>query len=140
VKYNTKIRYGIRAMLEIALAEPEKGILQKDISDRQKISVKYLDNIIASLKTAGLITTTRGKKSGYRVTRKPGEIRIIDIYRAFEPEIAIVDCMSCNHVCDFSASCGAKPFWTGLNTIITEYFQSNTLEDLIKNHREKQLN
>lgn len=140
VKYNTKIRYGIRAMLEIALDETEKGVLQKEISERQRISIKYLDNIIASLKTAGLITTTRGKKSGYRITREPGKIRIIDIYRAFEPEIAVVDCMSRDHVCDFSKTCGARDFWDGLNARITEYFQSNTLEDLVKSHREKNLN
>lgn len=127
-------------MLEIALDKTEKGVLQKDISERQRISVKYLDNIIASLKIAGLITTTRGKKSGYRITRSPDKIKIFDIYRAFEPEIAVVDCMSRDYVCDFSDTCGARDFWHGLNDAIIEYFQSKTLEDLIKSHREKQLN
>lgn len=127
-------------MLEIALDKTEKGVLQKEISERQKISVKYLDNIIASLKIAGLITTTKGKKSGYRVTRTPDQIKIFDIYKAFEPEIAVVDCMSFNHVCEFSEQCGARDFWHGLNKTISEYFQSYTLEDLIRNHREKQLN
>lgn len=127
-------------MLEIALDESEKGVLQKDISERQRISIKYLDSIIASLKTAGLITTTKGKRSGYRITREPGKIKILDIYKAFEPEIAIVDCMSRNHSCDFSEVCGARDFWDGLNNRITEYFQSKTLEDLVKSHREKLLN
>ena len=59
-------------MLDIALDESGNGVYQKDISDRQKISVKYLDSIIASLKAAGLITTKRGKKSGYCLTRHSG--------------------------------------------------------------------
>lgn len=127
-------------MLEIALGENEKGVLQKEISDHQKISVKYLDNIIASLKTAGLITTARGKKSGYRTTREPGQIKILDIYKAFEPEIAVVDCMSNNHECELAETCGARDFWDGLNARITDYFQSCTLEDLVNSHKEKQLN
>lgn len=124
-------------MLEIALDESGTGVYQKDISIRQNISVKYLDNIIASLKTAGLITTTRGRKSGYRITRQPADIRIIDIYRAFEPEISIVDCMSSNYICDQDCTCGAKEFWEGLNETIIRYFQAHTLADLVRNHREK---
>lgn len=125
-------------MLEIALEESGAGVYQKDISERQNISVKYLDNIISSLKTAGLITTTRGKKSGYRITRRPDEIRIFDIYRAFEPEVAIVDCMNCTYVCDLSGKCGARDFWEGLNKTIIQYFQSCTLEDLVQKHRKRQ--
>lgn len=125
-------------MLEIAMEESGAGVFQKDISERQNISVKYLDNIIASLKTAGLITTTRGKKSGYRITRKPDEIRMLDIYRAFEPEVAIVDCMNCTYICDLSGRCGAREFWEGLNKTIIQYFQSCTLDDLVKKQRKKQ--
>ena len=66
MKFNTRIRYGIRAILEIALEESENGVFQKDISERQKISNKYLDNIITALKTAGLIKNVKGKKSGYK--------------------------------------------------------------------------
>lgn len=124
-------------MLEIALDESGAGVYQKDISLKQRISVKYLDNIISSLKTAGLITNIRGKKSGYRVTRNPNDIRMIDIYKAFEPEMAVVDCMSCNFSCDLSCICGAREFWHGLNNSTIRYFESYTLEDMIKSHRRK---
>ncbi len=138
MKFNTRIRYGIRAMVEIAQDESGLGVFQKDISERQKISVKYLDNIIASLKTAGLITNTRGKKSGYRITKKPGQIMIYDIYKAFESEIAVVDCMSCNYECELSETCSARDFWSGLNMIVLKYFQAYTLDDLMKKKRKKQ--
>lgn len=137
LKFNTKIRYGLRAMVEIALDETGEGVFQKHISERQKISVKYLDQIMASLKTAGLIMNTRGKKSGYRVTRNPDQIKIIDIYKAFEPGIVIVECMNENYKCDLSDTCGTRDFWGGLNATILNYFESHTLADLVKEHRMK---
>lgn len=139
MKFNTKIRYGLRAILEIALDETEGGVFQKDIAERQQISVKYLDNIIASLKTAGLIINAKGRKSGYILTRKPSEIKVIDVYNAFEPGIIVVDCMSGKYVCDLSSKCGVRGFWHGLNNTIINYFESYTLEDLIKEHKVKEL-
>jgi Rrf2 family protein len=124
-------------MLEIALDNSENGVFQKDIADRQSISVKYLDNIIASLKTAGLIINKKGKKSGYRLSRKPAEIKVLDIYEAFEPGICVVDCISDNFICDRSEKCGVKNFWSGLNKSIIAYFEAYTLEDLITEHRNK---
>lgn len=126
-------------MLEIALDESGNGVFQKDISVRQKISVKYLDHIIPALKTAGLIMNKHGRKSGYILTRKPPEIKILDIYNAFEPSVVIVDCMSPNYVCELQKNCGAWDFWTGLNNVIIKYFESYTIEDLIKVHRSKNL-
>lgn len=137
MKFNTKVRYGLRAILEIALDESENGVFQKDIAERQKISLKYLDNIIASLKTAGLIINARGKKSGYVLTRKASEIKILDIYSAFEPDVAIVECLENKYVCTLSSSCGVKDFWSGLNNLIINYLEFNTLDDLVKEQKVK---
>lgn len=122
--------------MEIALSDKGNGVFQKDIAVHQDISLKYLDNIIASLKTAGLIVNKKGRKSGYILARKPSEIRILDIYKAFEPGISIVDCMSEAYNCKFSGTCGARNFWTGLNNAISGYFESNTLEDLLHGSKE----
>lgn len=121
-------------MLEIALDSTESGVFQKDIAERQNISVKYLDNIIASLKTSGLIVNKRGRKSGYRLSRPASQITMLDIYKAFEPGVTIVDCMDEGYECHLNKTCGVRLFWFGLNQKITEYFDSNTLEDLIKVH------
>jgi len=125
-------------MLEIALDKTESGVFQKDIAIRQNISVKYLDNIIASLKASGLIINKRGRKSGYRLSRPPAEISMLDIYKAFEPDITIVDCMEQGYDCQQFSTCGVRLFWEGLNNQITEYFRSFTLEDLIKVHKRRQ--
>lgn len=138
MKFNTKIRYGLRAILEIALDESQNGVFQKDIAERQKISIKYLDNIIASLKTAGLIINIKGKKSGYKLTRTPDRIMVMDVYKAFEPSVAVVDCMNDEYFCERALNCGVKVFWDGLNTLISDYLNSYTLEDLIKEHRKKE--
>ncbi len=137
MKFNTKIRYGLRAILEIALDESGNGVFQKDIAERQNISIKYLDSIIASLKTAGLIINIKGKKSGYKLTRKPDQIKVGDVYKAFEPGVAVVDCMNDKYFCERAPNCGVKEFWDGLNTLISDYLNSHTLEDLIKEHRKK---
>jgi Rrf2 family protein len=131
LKFSTKTRYGIRAMLEISSHDPKNGVLQKDIATNQEISVKYLDHIISALKSAGLINNIKGKKSGYVLTRKPEEISILDIHKAFENGICVIDCMAINAECDRISICKTKKFWKGLNNIVHDYFQNTTLADII---------
>lgn len=131
MKFNTKTRYGVRTMLEIAVNNSPHGIFQKDISKNQEISNRYLDHIIAALKVAGLITSVKGKKSGYMLTRKPSEISIYDIHKAFEPGINIVDCLAANKQCEQELKCASKRIWDELNKLIVDYLENKTLDDLI---------
>jgi Rrf2 family protein len=117
-------------MVELANDNTGEGIFQKDISKNQDISIKYLDQIIHSLKVAGLISDVRGKKSGYILTKKPSEISIYDIHRAFENDICVIDCMSSNYHCDRMAICSVRKFWEGLNQMVMDYFKNTTLEDI----------
>lgn len=131
MKFNTQIRYGMRALVEIAKADQNTGIFQKDIADNQKISIKYLDHIIHSLKIAGLIINVKGKKSGYRLTRRAADITMLDIHNAFEPEIAVTDCQSEFITCELEKVCYTNPFWNGLNQHIIDYFTKITLDDVV---------
>ena len=119
-------------MMEIAQAIEPGGVFQKDIAVNQKISLKYLDQIIHALKTARLISNAKGRKSGYVLTRSPEEITIYDIHRAFEPGICLVDCVGSDFMCEFSGKCHTQSFWRNLNNLILEYFQSHTLKDIIE--------
>src|SRR5665648_2066 len=101
MKVNTKIRYGLRTMLEIANGPYNEGVLQKDIAKNQNISLKYLDSIISSLKLKGLVSNTKGKGSGYMLTRCPKEITMFDIYTAFE-NIEVIECINNMSFCDRS--------------------------------------
>jgi Rrf2 family protein len=136
LKVNTKTRYGLRAMVEIANNHSAEGIYQKDISKNQDISNKYLDHIIHGLKVANLIRR-KGKKGGYILTKKPSEITVYDIYNAFEPNLCVIECLDNNIVCDREKGCEAKGFWSKLNKLIIDYYKSVTLSDLM--HQREQL-
>lgn len=132
MKFNTKTRYGLRAMIELALDEKNNGMFQKEIAANQNISEKYLDHIISSLKVAGLIKNLKGKKSGYILTEDPGKINIRSIIEAFEPyfSITILDCLKEKDICDNSGCCASQMFWEGLNNQIIDYADSISLKEL----------
>ena len=134
MKLNTKTRYGLRAILEIAVNSSNQGVLQKDIAKAQDISVKYLDQIIAELKSANLISTIGGKKSGYQITRAAEEITIYDIFKAFNAPLKLIDCFDKEQECEKHAMCVSQNYWCELNKIIISYLEGKTLADLVKEH------
>jgi len=137
MRVNTKIRYGLRTMIELGLNENSKsdtGLYQKEIAEHQNLSEKYLDPIIAALKISGLIKNAGGKKSGYLLAKPQSEIRIYDIYRAFEPELSIIHCMNKPVTCFVSHICVANEYWMDLNDVITGHMKKTTLEEMVKKH------
>lgn len=131
MKFSTKTRYGLRAILEIALHNSGEGIYQKDIASNQNISYKYLDHIINALKVAGLVTTASGRRSGYILACKPSEISLFDIHSAFEPGVCMVDCVNDNYKCDRKNICAPFGIWTKLNRQFIDLLKSTTLEELM---------
>jgi Rrf2 family transcriptional regulator, iron-sulfur cluster assembly transcription factor len=128
---NTKIRYGLRTMIEIANSTEPNGVLQKDIAERQNISVKYLDAIIAALKVKGLIVNSKGRGSGYKLAKEPKDVTMMDIYTAFEP-IVVVDCINNLSFCDRqSHECTANNFWQEFGAEFRELLNRKTLEEVI---------
>lgn len=131
MQVNTLQRYGLRVMIEIALDKEQQGVLQKNISTRQHISLRYLDHIIRGLKIAGLIRNRAGRKSGYVLARPAPEITALDIMNAFQADVQIIDCADPFYDCDLKELCSANPFWTGLNDLIRNYLVGTTLESLV---------
>lgn len=135
MKINTKIRYGLRTVIEVANSTDPCGILQKDIAVNQNISLKYLDTIISSLKLKGILTHAKGKGSGFKLTRKPEEISVYDVYTAFE-SITMVDCIDNKDFCDRSCDCCSKEFWNELRTEFKEILSKKTIAQIIdKNNK-----
>ena len=130
MKFNTKTRYGLRTMIELAMHGNDKGVYQKEISERQEISFKYLDQIIASLKASGLIVNSEGRMSGYVLSRDAAKINVYDVYKAFQHELMIIDCLKGEGNCSREGKCATRDFWDGLNTLIVEYLKSANLNDL----------
>ena len=135
MQVNTLQRYGLRVMIEIAMDKEQQGVLQKNISTRQQISLRYLDHIIRGLKTAGLIRNRAGRKSGYVLARPAPEITTLDIMNAFQADVQIIDCADSFYECELKATCSANPFWTGLNDLIKDYLEGTTLESLVLKQR-----
>ncbi len=134
MKINTKTRYAIRTMIEIALHQTMRkgGILQKEIARKQHISEKYLDQIIASLKTAGLIKNAAGKKSGYILNLPFENISVYDIFKAFNANLEIVECLEEGKECESSQTCPVKEYWNELNDSIIMDMKNKTLSELVK--------
>ncbi len=132
MKISTKGRYALRVMIDLALNNNEKYITVKEISERQEISNKYLEQIIAMLTKAGYLETARGNAGGYKLARKPNEYIIGDILKATEGELIPIDCLTKEGKCERQEACKTRSFWKGLDDVINEYVNSKTLEDLIK--------
>ena len=136
MKFNTKTRYGLRTMLELSIHEnSNEGVLLKEISKSQEVTIRYLDRIVALLKTAGLVVNVAGKKSGYRLARPAKDISIYDVYLAFEDEMAIIDCLLPGGECSRKKNCVLRGFWCDLNSDIKSRMQSVNIGTLAENYR-----
>lgn len=132
MKVNTKIRYGLRTMIELAMNAGEQGLFQKDIAVRQGIPIKYLDKIISELKSADLVLNVGGKSSGYILAREAKKISVYDIYKAFEGKLSIIQCVNSSDVCCRNEKCASHEFWNGLNTEMEAIMISKSLDRLVK--------
>lgn len=135
MKINTNVRYGLRAIIEIA--QSSNPVLQKEIAEKQGISLNYLDIIIAGLKNSGLIVNSGGKSSGYILAKKIEDITVYQVYRAFSPDLQLVNCVCETNECQRSTNCPTKDYWFELNSKLKEIMSSKTLEDILKNTLEK---
>ena len=123
-------------MIELAMNWNGNGVFQKEISKRQEISIKYLDQIIAGLKASGLIQNVDGRKSGYRLVKNPENINVYDIYKAFESKLLVIDCLSEKGICNRDRTCASRNFWYGLNIHIIDYLESTNLKELADKQKE----
>lgn len=132
MKISTKGRYALRVMLDLAMNDKGDFISLKDIAERQGISNKYLEQIISMLNKAGFLKTARGYNGGYRLAKRPQEYIVGDILRATEGDMAPTYCLTEEGECTKKENCKTYSFWKGLDDVITEYVNSKTLEDLMK--------
>lgn len=132
MKISTKGRYALSIMIDLASNDNGNFISLKDIANRQEISNKYLEQIIAMLNKAGYLETARGNNGGYKLAKKPNEYTIGDILRATEGDLAPILCLMEDGSCDKKENCITCSFWEGLDKVINDYVDSKTLEDIIK--------
>ena len=132
MKISTKGRYALRLMLDLALHNTGEYISLRDVSGRQDITVKYLEQIVTSLTRAGLLRSQRGMGGGYMLARTPAEYTIGEILRVMEGSLEPIACLESDvNLCARSEACSVLPFWKGLSRVINDYVDSYTLQDLV---------
>ena len=137
MKLSTKGRYGSRAMLELALHYGFGPITIKDVAQRQEISERYLENIMTTLVSEGLVISSRGKGGGFMLSKPPEEIRLFDIIRVVEGSLAPVDCVDDPSNCNRSPLCVTCDIWGKLKDAMTDVLNGITLKDMVEMYRDK---
>jgi Rrf2 family protein len=138
MKISTKIRYGARAMLELASHYGEGPIELKEIARKENISLKYLEQVINPLRAAGLVKSIRGSKGGYSLGRLPSEICLYDVVETLEGPLNLLECLHDAKVCQKVPSCVTRDIWKEVSEAISKIFYSVTLEDMVNRKREKE--
>lgn len=129
---STKGRYALRVMVDLAEHQAAGRIPLKEIADRQGVSEKYLENILATLVRAGLLSGMRGKGGGYRLTRDPDKYTAGEILRLTEGSLAPVSCLEGgNNGCELAGECRTIGMWRELDEMISNYLDGITVADLV---------
>ncbi len=134
IKLSTKGRYGTRLMLNLAhnYNNGNEAVILKSISDNEEISIRYLEQIVIPLKISRLVKSIRGAGGGYTLARRPSEIKVIEILHALEGSCCLVDCIEDPDYCDRIPICASFEVWKEASRLLRDYFDSITLQDLIK--------
>ncbi len=132
LRLSTKGQYGVRAMFEIARGYPEQPVTIKEISERQDVSVPYLEQILNKLRRAGLIKSMKGPGGGYLLARRPDEISIASILNELEGPVAITSCLDPDEGCSRVDGCVIHLLWKSLGVRIEAFLGTITLDDLIR--------
>ena len=133
MKFSTKSRYALRLMAELARYAPGSTVSLKEISERQQLSLKYLEQIVPMLGKSNILRTTRGYQGGYRLARAPQDYTVGEILRLTEGGLAPVACLDQHpNPCPRCGECATLPMWEGLERVICNYLDGITLQDLLE--------
>ncbi|HEY5560523.1 MAG TPA: Rrf2 family transcriptional regulator [Clostridiaceae bacterium] len=133
MKLSTKGRYGVKAMVDLAIHYGEPSISIKCISERQNISDYYLEQLFSPLRKANLIKSIRGAQGGYSLSKPPAEIKIIDIMEVLEGPIEVSECLD-NNNCNNIDCCSTRLLWGKIKDSIDNVMDNITLKDMVDDY------
>jgi Rrf2 family protein len=131
MKVNTRVRYGLRAILQIAQGYGGDPVPISAIAESQEISGKYLEQVVGTLRKAELIDSRKGVRGGYILARPPADINLWEIISALDAHTALVDCVDDPDTCDRSDACLTRTIWSLLSVKMKEFWSNFTLQDLV---------
>ena len=132
MKLSTRSRYGARILIDLARNDDQGPVQISDISKRQDISVKYLEQLIRPLKQANLVTSVRGPKGGHQLAKKPEKITLGQVVRLFEGQSELVECISKPEKCAMSDDCKLRLAWEDATHVLLKKLDTITIADLMK--------
>ncbi|RJR47268.1 MAG: Rrf2 family transcriptional regulator [Desulfobacteraceae bacterium] len=130
MKLSTRGRYGTRLMVELARNYGKGPTSIAEISRKQDIPIKYLEQLIIPLKRADLVTSVRGPKGGHMLSMSPEQINLWDILVLLESKSSLVDCLVDKNVCSHVDTCPVRPVWGRALQALIGIFRSTTLQDV----------
>ena len=137
MKLSTRTRYGIRAILELAQNQGKGPLQIKTIAAHQDISVKYLEQLMAMLKSAGFVRSIRGSKGGYILAKSPKQIKLSDVFNCLEGPVVTAECVENESYCSRTADCLTRQLWAQVQQAIMGVLQSTTLQDLLERAKDR---
>jgi Rrf2 family iron-sulfur cluster assembly transcriptional regulator len=131
MRLTTKGRFAVTAMMDIALQEGSQPVALSEISERQNISLSYLEQLFGKLRRRALVTSVRGPGGGYRISRSTESITVGEIIRAVDETVDATQCGGLKN-CKDDKECITHELWTGLNEHIFDYMDTVKLSDLVE--------
>lgn len=139
MRLTTKSRYGTRLILDLAVYGKERPVPLSDVSKRQNISLKYLEQLISKLKKDGFINSQRGPFGGHMLTKSPDEISVGDVVRSLEGSTAITDCAEEDEqlcgICNKAGDCLSRWVWMEASRAMFERLDSISIADLMRKNK-----
>lgn len=134
MKLSTKGRYGLRAMIDLARYSEDEPVSISSIASRQAISERYLEQLVALLKKAGLVSSIRGAQGGYVLAKEASEISVGDVLRALEGSLEPVKCAAfySEEGCLAAGGCVTKYVWQKINDSINDTVDHIMLDELVE--------
>ena len=136
--FSTKAEYGIRLIVELGRQPGDKPVALSTVADAEILPLSYLEHLVAKLRDAGLVVSTRGAHGGYRLARPAEEIEMLEVVEALEGPIAPMDCFEsdgegrvlCSHETDGDRTCSTKLLWTRVQGGVNKALAGTTVAEL----------
>lgn len=135
MKVSTKGRYGLRALVDLAVNSTDRHVSLVEIANRQKISLNYLEQVFGILRKAGVVKSIKGAQGGYVLADKPENIKALQIITILEGEFSIVDELESDKEQDSIQLAIKSLVWDKINEKVNYYLENTTLEDLVHEHK-----
>jgi Rrf2 family cysteine metabolism transcriptional repressor len=138
--FSTKAEYGVRLMVELGRQTGSQPVALSAVAEVENLPLSYLEHLVAKLRQAGLVTSTRGAHGGYRLARPAGEITMDEVVEALEGQIAPMECfhstpegkVQCSHEFDGDHACATKLLWTRVQGGVNKALSGTSLADLVE--------